>query len=284
MKITLLLLAVLLVPTAQAQTQPQLDCSRARYCEMREQVTSATGRFAVDDLRNGTLTVRGSNRSDVMVRMRVEIDAHSEREARNMFGLIHTHVTPGRFTADGPSLDNPFDWIFGTGWSVSIEVLVPNKTDLILSTRNGPIFASNIDGRVQLDSRNGAIRLNDVTGNVQFDSRNGAVTLTRVGGSIRGESRNGAINVELAGNSFAGRQLGIESRNGAVTVALPRNYNAHIITETNNGHVNSDFPMSVRGSVGRNNGNDGNREFDLGTGGPTMRITTRNGGIRLRQI
>ena len=50
------LLATFLIPAAFAQ--PALDCSRARYCEMREQTTSATGRFSVEDLHNGTLTVR----------------------------------------------------------------------------------------------------------------------------------------------------------------------------------------------------------------------------------
>src|SRR6185436_11014540 len=109
---TILFAATVLIPAAFAQTG--LDCSRARYCEMREQTTSATGRFDVEGLHNGSLTIHGSNRSDVLVRMRVESDAHSDREAKDIFSRIHPHVTPGRFTVDGPSRpDNPIDWFFG---------------------------------------------------------------------------------------------------------------------------------------------------------------------------
>ncbi len=122
-------LAALLVPAAFAQSP--LDCSRAHdYCEMREQTVSATGRFTVEDLHNGSVTVRGSNRSDVLVRMRVETNARSQGEAKDMFSRVHTHPAAGRFTVDGPSTNNPFDWFFNANWSVSAELLVPNKTGL----------------------------------------------------------------------------------------------------------------------------------------------------------
>ncbi len=41
--------------------------------------------------------------------------------------------------------------------------------------------------------------------------------------------------------------------------------------------------MTVRGWIGRD-GNDANRDFNLGSGGSNIRITTRNGGIRLRKV
>jgi hypothetical protein len=41
--------------------------------------------------------------------------------------------------------------------------------------------------------------------------------------------------------------------------------------------------MTVRGRIARD-GNNANRDFDLGSGGSTIHITTRNGGIRLRRI
>lgn len=277
------LFAALLIPAAFAQ--PALDCSRAHYCEMRGQTTSATGRFSVEDLHNGSVTIRGSNRSDVLVRMRVESDAHSDREAKDLFTRIHTHVTPGRFTVDGPATDGLFDWIFGTSWTVSVEVLVPNKTELRLSAHNGAIRADDIDGRVQAESHNGAIRLNSVAGDVRFDSHNGGVTLTRIGGGVDGSSHNGGVEVELTGTSSTTRTLRVDSHNGGVTVALPASYSAHVVTESHNGRLNSDFPITELGRVSRNgdDGNRVNREFDLGAGGASVRITTRNGGIRLRR-
>ena len=275
-----LVLAALLVPAAFAQAS--LDCSRAHdYCEMREQTVSATGRFTVEDIHNGSVTVRGSNRSDVLVRMRVETNARSQNEAKDMFSRVHTHPAAGRFTVDGPS-NAGFDWFFNASWSVSVELIVPNKTDLILSTHNGAIRASDINGRVGAESHNGAIRLENITGDVRFDSHNGGVNVMRVGGGVDGSSHNGGVEVELTGNGTTGRRIQIESHNGGVTVMMPSNYNAHVSTESHNGRLSSDFPMTVRGRIGRD-GNDANRDFDLGSGGSTIRITTRNGGIRLRK-
>ncbi|MEO5922204.1 MAG: DUF4097 family beta strand repeat-containing protein [Bryobacteraceae bacterium] len=274
----LLFAATLLVPAAFAQTP--LSCSNVRYCEMREQTVSATGRFSVEDLHNGSVTVRGSNRNDVLVRMRVESDAHSDAEAKDLFKRIHTHPSPGRFTADGPSST----WFFETSWSVSVEVLVPNKTDIVLATHNGAIRANDIQGRVQADSHNGAIRLDNITGDVRFESHNGAVNLMRIGGGVDGSSHNGGVEVELTGNGSSARRVQIESHNGGVNLAVPTSYNAHVVTDSHNGRLNSDFPITVRGRIARD-GNDANREFDLGSGGSnSIRIATRNGGIRLRRI
>jgi hypothetical protein len=274
-------LAAILVPAAFAQTP--LDCSNVRYCEMREQSVSPNGRFSVEGLHNGSVTVRGSNRGDVLVRMHVETDAHSDREAKDMFSRVHTHVTPGRFTVDGPDTNSPFAWFFNTGWSVSVEVLVPNKTDLILSTHNGAIRVEGIDGRAQMESHNGAIRAENVTGDVRFDSHNGAVNLLRIGGGVDGTSHNGGVDVELTGSGSAGRRVQIESHNGGVNLALPSSYNAHVSTHSDNGRLNSDFPITVRGRISRN-GNDADRDFDLGSGGSSIRVTTHNGGIRLRRL
>lgn len=270
------LLAALLLPVVFAQ--PALDCSRARYCQMREQTASASGHFSVEGLHNGSVTVRGTKRNDVLVRMRVEADAHSEREAKDLFGRIHTHVTPGRFTVDGPGQpDNLFSWFFDTGWSVSVEVMVPNQTDLKLVTHNGAIRADEIAGRVQAESHNGGIRLDNVTGDVRFESHNGSVVVTRAGGSVEGSSHNGGIEIDVTGTSTSTRAVRAESHNGGVNLALPATFNAHVSTNTDNGGVRSDFPMPP------NRRGEARREFDLGSGGGSVRISTHNGGIRLRK-
>lgn len=234
----------------------------------------------MDDIHNGSITVRGSNRSDVLVRMRVETDAHSDREAKDLFGRIHTHVNPGRFSVDGPGQpNNPIDWLFGTSWSVSVEVLVPNKTDLVLSTHNGAIRAGGIDGRVQANSHNGEIRLANVTGDARFESHNGAVNLSGIGGSVDGNNHNGEIDIELTGAATASRGVRVSNHNGGITVSVPANYAAHVVTDTHNGGFRSDFPATMQSRH-----DDGHRDFNIGSGGGTIRISTHNGGIRLRRL
>jgi DUF4097 and DUF4098 domain-containing protein YvlB len=101
---------------------------------------------------------------------------------------------------------------------------------------------------------------------------------------VDGSSHNGAIDIELMGNSSVTRAVRIESHNGGVTVALPSSYNAHVVTSTHNGRLNSEFPITVRGRISRHGRDDGDREFDLGSGGGSIRVSTRNGGIRLRRV
>jgi DUF4097 and DUF4098 domain-containing protein YvlB len=116
-------------------------------------------------------------------------------------------------------------------WAVSYEVFVPQTSDL------------------KLTAKNGAVTVSDVRGRIEFDTKNGAVRLARIAGDVSGATLNGALHVELAGSSWEGRQLEVSTKNGAVTLAVTQNYSAHVQTETVNGGINSDFPVTVTGSL-----------------------------------
>ena len=135
-----------------------------------------------------------------------------------------------------------------SGWSVSFEVFVPQNTSLTLQTLNGGISVS------------------DVRGDLRFRAQNGGITLKRVAGSISGATVNGGIHLELAGNT------------GGVTVAIPQNYSAHIQAATVNGAIQSNFPITVDGNL-----RPANLDFNLGSGGPLIHITTTNGSVKLQQ-
>ena len=297
--------AVLLIPAAFAQinlrnnTTPELACGRLNYCEMREETVAASSQFALEGLHNGGVTILGSDRKDVLVRMRVEASTYSESDAKDLFKRIHTHVTPGRFTVDGPEMDSMFGWASGKWWSVSVEVFVPHKTDLRVETHNGAIRIADIQGRLDARSHNGANRVDRVTGaarivshngaltfseiggDVTFESHNGAVKGTRLGGGVEGTSHNGGVEVGLEGAATASRRVDIESHNGRVTVGLPSSYSAHVRTESQHGRLSSDFPMTVRGRISHDN-NDS--DFNIGSGTASIRIRTHNSGIVLEQI
>lgn len=298
--------ALLLVPAAYPQVtlrdnrNTELACGRIYYCEMREETIAATSQFSIESLHNGSVTVRGSNRTDVRVRLRVESGAMSESSAKDMFGRIHTRVAPGRITVDGPDKGSLFGWAKGDWWSVSAEVFVPYNIDLRIQSHNGAITVSDIRGRVDAQAHNGAIRVERVTGaarivshngaislsdldsDLNFEAHNGGITVQRVAGSVSGVSHNGGIGVELAGASSPSRRVDIESHNGRIRLGLPRAFSAHVRSESHHGGLSSDFPITVRGYIQRNN--DSNREFDIGSGEASIRVRTHNGGVRLEQI
>jgi DUF4097 and DUF4098 domain-containing protein YvlB len=67
--------------------------------------------------------------------------------------------------------------------------------------------------------------------------------------------------------------------NGTVTVSLPASVNADVEMHTVNGHLSSDFPLTVEGSFSPRR-----LHAMLGKGGPTLRLSTVNGSIRLRKL
>lgn len=144
-------------------------------------------------------------------------------------------------------------------WSVSYEIFAPRQSDLNLKTHNG------------------GIHLADLRGNIDFDALNGGVTLQRLAGDVHGHTTNGGLHVELAGNRWDGQGMNVDTTNGGVKMDIPSSYSAHIETSTVNGGVDVEFPVTVKGRI------DKNLSFDIGSGGPTVRVTTTNGGVRIRK-
>jgi|SRR5579872_1450931 len=260
----LLTLAVGLYAQLRDNRTPQMNCNsgsydgdRQRFCEIREQTIPGVGRLTVDPGKNGGVTVKGWLRNDISIRSRVETWAGTAGEASALAGLVHVDASAGQIKASGP--DSQRD----ASWSVSYEVFVPQTTDL------------------NMTGINGGISLSDVRGRIEFETKNGGVRLTRVAGDVKGQTQNGGIQVELTGSTWDGRQLEARTSNGGVTIAMPESYSAHIQTETVNGTIDSDFPVSVT-AQGRIRPR--NLDFNVGSGGPLIHVATTNGGVKLRKI
>ena len=224
-----------------------------RFCEMREYTVAAVPRLSADGNTNGGIAVKGSNRSDVLVRAKVESWAPSEGEAKAIAGQVNVQSSGGNVRADAPEFGND------RGWAVSYEIHVPNRTDL------------------DLKSHNGGISIADVHGNLEFAAVNGGVSLKRLGGSVRGTTVNGGLNVELAGSRWDGDQLNVGATNGGVSLSIPENYSARLETGTVNGRVSLDYPAAVQGRIDRE------MSITLGGGGPLIRARTTNGGVSIKR-
>jgi hypothetical protein len=250
-----------LLAQVQDKSEKQMTCSngydgeRARHCEVREQTVPSIGRLNIDVGQNGGLTIKGSQRGDVLIRARIEASAENESAAATMVSRVMIDGSGGEVRATGPEQGN------NSWWSVSYEILVPQATDLKMKTNNG------------------GINISDVRGQIHFDAVNGGVNLKRVNGDVSGATVNGGIQVELAGAIWNGRQMELSTHNGGVTVAMPSQYSAHIQAETGMGHIQSDFPVPPDG-----NGRSRKLDFSVGSGGPPMHITTGNGSITLKRI
>jgi DUF4097 and DUF4098 domain-containing protein YvlB len=96
---------------------------------------------------------------------------------------------------------------------------------------------------------------------------------------VRGITTNGGVNVVLGGARWDGEMLDVKTTNGGVNLLVPENYSAHLETGTVNGNISVNIQLNValtdRGRTPKE------LNVDLGSGGPTVRAMTTNGGVRI---
>jgi DUF4097 and DUF4098 domain-containing protein YvlB len=226
---------------------------RARVCELRTYTISTATRISVDGGANGGVAFFGENRRDVTIVSRVQASADDEATAVAIARQIRIITDGGQIRSEGPSQRNH------NSWSVSYDIYVPSQTNLEAVTKNGGISAE------------------DVRGEMNFEATNGGIHLSDVGGNVRARTTNGGVVASLSGSTWQGQGLDLQTTNGGATVYVPRGYNALLETGTTNGGMQVDFPITVRGSLSRH------ISTQLGSGGPTVRVITTNGGVRIAQ-
>jgi DUF4097 and DUF4098 domain-containing protein YvlB len=266
LRFTLLLVAILCLIAGGVQAQKKSEASMkcrdddgdnrlARHCEIKEQTLPASGAISVDGKTNGGIAIKGWDRHEILVRAKVETRAPSQAEADSLAQQVRIETAALNIRAEGPESRNDYQW------HVSYEIFVPRRSDLSLKAHNG------------------GISIVDVSGRIEFRTTNGGVSLSRVGGAVTGNTTNGGVHVELAGARWEGETLDVKTTNGGVNLVMPENYSAHLETGTVNGNFSSDFPLNVplneRGRMPKD------VSVDIGSGGPTIRATTTNGGVRV---
>jgi hypothetical protein len=266
-------LAVLVLPTyplhAQEPDDEWLDncrdswgerrgSSRARHCEIRETGMKATGRpLTVDPGMNGGVEIIGWDSDSIAVTARIQVSARTTADAEAIAREIKIEASGSTVRATGGR--GPFGR--NQHWSVSFVVMVPRRSDLTLSTHNGPLS------------------VDDVAGHMELSTQNGPLSLVGVAGDVHARAQNGPLMIKLLGERWVGAGLDAETMNGPADLRIPENYNAKIEFGTVNGPMDVGFPMTVTLS-----GRIRDRiNTTLGNGGPPVRVVTTNGPMTVRR-
>jgi DUF4097 and DUF4098 domain-containing protein YvlB len=210
----------------------------------------------------------------------------------------------------------PVERLGGVG--VKYVIKTPHKIDLDhITSTNGSMRVSDIEGKMRLRTSNGSVRTTRARGALEVTTSNGSVDVTELDGpatirttngrvtadEVRGvldaSSSNGSIHarlmkpephravklqttngaIDLAIDSLADNDIRARTSNGGITVKLPAQTNARVHAHTSHSAVHTDFDM--RGKVGWSKTDlDG----DIGSGGPTVELTSSNGSIRLLKL
>ena len=223
------------------------------HCEIKEQTLPASGSVSVDGRQNGGVSVKGWDRNEILVRARIQTAAPTQAEADALAQQITIETAGAKIFANGPETRRDYFW------SASFEVFVPRHSDLALTAHNGGIAISDVQGRLE------------------FTAVNGGVALKRVGGDVHGETTNGGLSIELTGDRWDGEAMDVKTTTGGISMSVPENYSAHLETGTVNGNLSIDFPVTMQGRISRE------IAVNLGSGGPTIRAMTTNGGVRVKR-
>ena len=233
--------------------QNNWERDRAQFCELRSFTLRPQSKLSVDGRENGGVSFHGWDRNEIKIIALIQANATDENEAAAVAKQITVSTDGGRIRADGPAFQRR-GW-----WSVSYEIYVPRHSNLEAVTMNGGVAAKSVEGDLDFQATNGGIHIEDVAGDVH------------------GETTNGGLSASLSGSSWRGRGLDLRTTNGGVDLTIPRAYNAHLETGTSNGGMRIDFPITVQGLIGKR------IQTQLGSGGPTVRVVTTNGGVRVTQ-
>ena len=230
---------------------------RVRHCEIRLSGLRATGgTLRVDPSRNGGVAVMAWDRDSIHIVARIQTQARREDDAAAMAREIKVTTSGGTISAAGPR-----DYRDNEGWSVTFVIYAPRRSNLDLSTENGPLSVQGISGSMTLSAENGPIALHGVAGDVRARVRNGPLTVT------------------LAGTKWEGAGLDAEATNGPALLSIPAGYSARLETGTVNGPMSVDFPITVtlQGRLTQR------LNTTLGDGGAPVRVVTTNGPMVIRR-
>ncbi len=245
MSTAVLLLAFLATPASCDAPSPSYG-DRPTACEVREFSLPATGALVIDNDRSGGAV-------DVSAWDRDEVSVRATLRAYGGDGRSPTVLLAATAIGSEGALRSVTE---GGGWvEVAYEIRVPRGTDLSVRTRFGAVAVEGVVGEHRLFTRVGAIRLADVGGDVQAETSAGNVTVVASGGTWEGPG------------------LDASTRMGDVRLDVPSGFDGVVEASTRWGSIGDGTAEGRRAA-------ETSKQY-LGAGGPTFRLRTRMGDVRI---
>ncbi|HEX4005722.1 MAG TPA: DUF4097 family beta strand repeat-containing protein [Acidobacteriaceae bacterium] len=180
------------------------------------------------------------------------------------------------------------DWIHNV--SIDYDITTPHGTELEASSGSGdlriadiggPLKASTGSGSIQAGGATGLVDLGTGSGDIRADLKaaddvkahtgSGSIHLQGVDGALI--ARTGSGDVEVGGQPASGWK--IDTGSGTVTLNTG-SARFTLDASTGSGDVHSDPPLTTHGTLERHH-----VQGDINGGGPTVRISTGSGDVRI---
>jgi DUF4097 and DUF4098 domain-containing protein YvlB len=287
--------AALLALAVAGSTACSINLNAEQYVNKEHKTFAVTGKADVElKTFDGSIEVTSWDKPEVSITIERRADTQAEAEALKVTAeqtgnrVVVQAVKPER-------RDSQVQVGFSHGRSVRFVVNVPRTTDLNATSGDGSISVSGIDGRVEARSGDGSIAATEIKGDVGLDTGDGSISADNVSGnlkintgdgsvSVKGQPRglvahtgDGSVSVDVTSSSASPvADWELTTGDGGIHVTLPANFNAQVDAHTGDGGIDAnDFGL-------RPTGEDRNDlRGAIGSGGPTIRLRTGDGGITL---
>jgi hypothetical protein len=251
----------------------------------------------VEGSRNGGVSIKGWDQADILVRACKLVGADDDATAQAMMNQLAITTEGGRVRAIEPQK--------GEGqrgsWVVQFTIFVPRDLAVEASVHNGGLSLYNLTGKVvgraqnggiaisrsggvespiELFAQNGGISLKDVEGRINARTANGGISLSGGRGDVKITSQNGGIVIRLPEGNWAGEALEARSENGGLILHVPQGFSSGIEAETS-AHARLDCRVADCPQFDAQAAERGPKRVHLGAASPTVRVSTRNGGLQI---
>jgi hypothetical protein len=174
--------------------------------------------------------------------------------------------------------------------SIDYEVTTPRGTNLEASSGSGDLKISDLGGSLKANTGSGSIEANGLSGRVVLETGSGdiraemssapdvkaqtgsgTIRLQGVTGGLYAQTGSGDIEI----NGQPGSNWKLETGSGSVTLNTG-GAKFSLDAQTGSGSIHSDPPLTVHGSLEKHH-----ITGDVNGGGPTVRVETGSGDIRI---
>lgn len=202
--------------------------------------------------------------------------------------------------------------------SIDYDIQVPADAKLHARSGSGHVRVSQVNGPVDASTGSGSIEVGDISSEARIQTGSGNITITNVGSQVRAHTGSGSIRGEKIGTGATtasgayldfetgsggihlqrvagelkartgsgsievdGQPVGdwdVSTGSGGIRVHLPENSKFNLMARTSSGTVNSDFPITIQGTLNRHE-----LSGPVNGGGPRLQLHTGSGSIHIEK-
>ncbi|HEY1338302.1 MAG TPA: hypothetical protein VGF59_12365 [Bryobacteraceae bacterium] len=248
--------ALSLAPLA-GSAQQGVTCAEGRCTKMIYGSEPATVRLRVNG--HGPVTVLGGASKDYSYVIKVTIRARSEGDARRVLAnyTVKTSRQGEWFVLTAPG---------GAAMS-AITMKAPHLEHAAISTSDGAVDASGIDGSLEIDSQGGALSCDRVRGDCKMVTGGGPIFVGQVNGGARCATEAGNITVASVGGEAV-----LQTKGGDI---LAKQVGGAVQAETGGGGVRVDSAGGAVTAV------SGGGQIQIGKAGGVVTIQNMAGPVQV---